>query len=99
MSFWFEDDIDTMLEDSPNSMTVNAVTQPVWFDDSDEAMLSEGAGYTAQIINIRAVNYKTAHFPDLKVGDVVSIDGADCKIHKRLKQGDGALTQLIVGDA
>lgn len=95
--FLFDDDIDTMLADSPHSMTFDGVTKKVWLDDFDDQALDGNGNYTSQIVRMRVVTYKTNHFPTLKSGDTVTINGQSMKLKNRMAEGDGALTKFSVG--
>ena len=51
----------------------------------------------AQISQHRMVTVQTSLFPTLKNGNNVSVDGVTCKVvQRKKKEGDDALTQLLV---
>lgn len=97
MTFLFDDDIETMMADSPHSMTFGGVTKPVWYDEYDDQQLDSNGQYTGQLVRINAVTFRTTEFPTLKSGDTVTINGKSLRLSQRMAEGDGALTKFYVG--
>jgi len=100
MSAFLDDDIDTMLDDSPDSMTFSGVTKNVWLDDSDEVQLDANGNYTGQVIRIVVATYRTSHFPGLKIGAVVTINSTggskNYRVQNRLGESDRATSKVYL---
>jgi|ERR671924_847487 hypothetical protein len=99
MIFFGEADLDTMFADSPNVITANdgtvVVSGPCLFNESDEVRLEtpESGG---QIMHLCRAYVKTRTFGFLKGEMGCTVDGRDFLVWKRLQEGDGAVTQLLL---
>lgn len=96
-TFLFDDDIDTMMADSPHSMTFGGATKQVWFDEYDDRQMDSNGQATGQKVRINVVTYRTNDFPKLKSGDEVAINGKRMRLMERMAEGDGALSKFWVG--
>ena len=99
MGFLFEDDLDSLMTDSPHTITVGAVTKKCWFDKFDSVQQDATGG--GQIIAVITALVKTDDFPSVKVGDSVVITTSSTpttyNVIGRLLMGDGATTSLTLG--
>ncbi len=90
-----ETDIDTMLADSPDTITVAGVTTPCVFIEHHEVVL-EHEGAAGQIVLVSIALVKRADFPNVKGDDACVVNGANYKVWRRLRVQDGAMTELYL---
>ncbi len=101
MSYVFpneSEDLDVMLSDSLHTITVGAVTQPCFYDNSAQEGSFPGSD-AAQVLQMETASIKTDHFPDLAEGDQVGITEKetwqqDYTILRILK--NGAMSELLL---
>lgn len=95
MSYWNDSDIDAMLKGLGGvPVTHGTETGTGVIDSIDEHVLA-GAG-SAQISNHILLRVRTTAFPTMKNGDPIVADGVNYKVVDRKKEGDGAVTVLIL---
>ena len=90
-----EEDIDTVLADSPDTITIAGVTKPCVFSEHHEVVL-EHEGRAGQIVLASIALVKTADFPNVKGDDACVVNGANYKVWRRLRVQDGAMTELYL---
>jgi hypothetical protein len=98
--FWNDDDIPTMLADSPNVITATPdvgppVTGPCLRLESDELKLDSPAA-AGVVMRLVRVFVQTTLFGFLEGGKTCNVDGVNYEVWKALMEGDGALTQLLL---
>lgn len=110
--FFEDDDIDTMLDDSPHSITIAGVTTGCWFDDGEELSL-DGRGSLSQVKETAQAYIKTSAFPTLAgnaacvitftlkdgAGNVLGTTATNWTVWRRMRERDGAVSQLILRKA
>ena len=99
MPYFAEADIATMLADSPNVLTAtngeSVVIGPCLFNESDEVIL-EGRDAGGNIAHLCRAYVRTTQFGFLVGNLPCSVDGRNFHVWKRLQEGDGAVTQLLL---
>ena len=95
MVFFEDGDIDTMLVDSPHSITIASVTAPCIFDDREEIALEQDGG-GGQVVRVTVAQVKTSTFPNVKGDDPVQVNSIEYKVWRTLLQDDGAITELFL---
>ncbi len=95
MGYFGDADVDTMLADWGHSITIAGVTKPCLFDERDEVGLEQN-GCAGQIMRVAVVLVKTSDFPNVKNDDACVVDGVSYTVWRRLRQGDGAITELLL---
>lgn len=102
MTFFGQDDLDTMFADSPNVITATPPgdgAQPIsgrcLFNESDEVKL-EAHDFGGQIMHLCRVYVKTTDFGFLKGEMSCAVDGRSFTVWKPLQEGDGAITQILL---
>ncbi len=95
MGYFGDADVDTMLADWGHSITIAGVTKPCLFDERDEVGLEQNGG-AGQIMRVAVVLVKTSDFPNVKNDDACVVDGVSYTVWRRLRQGDGAITELLL---
>jgi hypothetical protein len=98
--FWNDDDIATMLSDSPNVITATPVGgSPVTGSclrlESDELKL-DSPNSAPLVMHLVRVFVQTSQFGFLVGGSNCNVDGVQYSVWKTLMEGDGALTQLLL---
>jgi hypothetical protein len=98
--FWNDDDIPSMLADSPNVITATPesgppVTGPCLRLESDELKL-DSPGSAPLVMHLVRVFVQTTLFGFLVSGSACNVDGVAYTVWKTLMEGDGALTQLLL---
>jgi len=98
--YWNDDDIPSMLADSPNVMTATPVSGPpvigpCLFLESDELKL-DSPGSAPLVMRLVRVFVQTTLFGFLEGGSTCNVDGVQYSVWKSLMEGDGALTQLLL---
>lgn len=93
MVFFEEADIDAVLADSPDSITIANVSQPCIFDDWEEVVLEQEGG-AGQVVRTTIARVKTSAFPNVKGDDPVQVNSIDYKVWRALVQVDRAMTEL-----
>jgi hypothetical protein len=98
--YWNDSDIVGMMSDSPNVISATpdggeAVVGKCLFYESDELKLDapESAGLT---MHLARAYVQTSLYGFVDGGSAVIIDGANYTVWKRLMEGDGAITQLLL---
>ena len=95
MVFFEDGDIDTMLADSPHSITIASLTAPCIFDDREEIALEQDGG-GGQVVRVTMAQVKTSTFPNVKGDDPVQVNSIEYKVWRALVQGDKATTKLLL---
>ena len=98
--FWNDSDIPGMLADSPNVITATpeigpAVTGPCLRLESDELKLDSPSS-APLVMRLVRVYVQTTLFGFLDGGSICNVDGVQYEVWKRLMEGDGALSQLLL---
>lgn len=92
MSAFRDSDIDTMLADSPDEITIGAVTNKCWVDTRDEIAEEEHL-----IIRRMIATLKVSDFPALAKNVAASLNGVSgYKVQNFLLHDDGALAEVIL---
>jgi hypothetical protein len=95
MGYFGDADVDTMLADWGHSITIAGVTKPCLFDERDEVGLEQDGG-AGQIMRVAVALVKASDFPNVKNDDACVVDGVSYTVWRRLRQGDGATTELLL---
>ncbi len=95
MVFFEEADIDTVLADSPDVITIASVTEPCLFDDHEEIALEQDGG-GGQVVRVTVAQVKTTAFPNVKGDDPVQVNSIEYKVWRALVQDDKATTKLLL---
>lgn len=98
MAFFGDADVDTMLTDWGHSITIGGVTKPCLFDERDEVGLEQDGG-AGQVMRVAVAMIKTSDFPSVKNDDACIVDSLSYTVWRRLLQGDGAITELLLRKA
>jgi hypothetical protein len=102
MPYFAEADIATMLADSPNVISATngetPVIGPCLFNESDEVIL-EGRDAGGNIAHMCRAYVETTKFAFLVGNSECTVDGRNFTVWKRLQEGDGAITQLLLREA
>lgn len=98
--FWNDEDIVDMMSDSPNSITATPDVGPevvgqCLFMESDELKLDTPSS-AGVIMRLTRVYVQTSLFGFLETGATCSVDGVPYTVWKRLQEGDGAVSQLLL---
>lgn len=69
-----------------------------YVDENDQILVSEG-GRGAVVGAVTTVTVQTSAFPagSLKEGKSIVVDGSNYTIRQKLKEGDAALTKILIG--
>ena len=95
MSFWQEQDIDTMLSGLGSVDVVHGTeTGKGLLDSYDEEVLQRGDRGSLGAVSSLLV--RTTAFPTLTGGSPITVDGAPFTVRDRLRVDDGALTRLLL---
>jgi hypothetical protein len=95
-TFYGDDDIDIMLEDSGVDVTIDGVQGRALIDVPDELLMQEGGIAPGVIGSMIAITVKTNAFPGIAIESQVSTaDGNYYEVRFPLKVGDGALTRAM----
>lgn len=101
MTVYFDDEsIPSMLADWGNVITATPdggqpVTGPCQFNESDELKL-DSANSAPTVMRVVRAFVQTTQFGFLEGGATCSIDGVTYEVWKRMLEGDGALSQLLL---
>jgi hypothetical protein len=95
VDFFGDADVDTMLADWGHSITIAGVTRPCLFDERDAIGLEQDGG-AGQIMRVAVATIKTSDFPNVMNDDACVVDGVSYTVWRRLRQGDGAITELLL---
>jgi hypothetical protein len=87
--FYDEADIDTMLADSPHSITIAAVTRKCEFRETDAL---EGD----VIVRVGIALVKTADYPNVAGGAACQVNGENFTVWTSMRSQDGGMTTLTL---
>lgn len=91
-------DIDYILRDCGQAVTVGAVTVYGIVDAPDEILLAQ-MGVSGQIGRMRTVTLRAGAVPGLTVGTALTTGGASYKVMEVLAVDDGQLVKVKVKEA
>lgn len=95
MAFFGDADMDAMLADWGHSITIAGVTKPCLYDERDEIGLEQDGG-AGQIMRVAVATIKTSDYPNVTNDDACIVDGVSYTVWRRLRQGDGTITELYL---
>jgi hypothetical protein len=88
----------TLFADFGRPVTIGAVTGVGIPDLKDEAFAtSDRPDRGAVVIAVSKITVWTNEFPDCDIGDDVIWQGGSYTVRERLRVGDGALTEILLG--
>jgi len=93
MAIFNDAEITTMLTDWGNELTAGEITAACLLDDREDLALEQDGG-SGQIVQRITATIRTSDFPALAANDPIAIDGIAYTVWRRLKLGDGALSEL-----
>jgi hypothetical protein len=97
--YFGDSDIPALFADFGLPVTIGDVTGVGIADLKDEALeTSDGPNRGIVVLPFSKVVVQTNQFPDCKIGDAVLWQGNSYTVRERLREGDGALTAILLGE-
>lgn len=95
-------DIPAMLADTGVAINIGATKDSDGVDgvgllDEADQILVQDANRGQVIELVTTLTVQTSAFPNMAIGDAVSVAGKSFTIRERLREGDGGLTKLLLG--
>jgi hypothetical protein len=90
-------DIPALLVDFGIPVIVGAVSGNKGILDEADQILVQDASRGEVVVLATTLTVQTSAFPSVKIGDAVSAGGKNFTVRERLREGDGALTKLLLG--
>lgn len=98
MNYFGDSDIPTLFRDFGRPVTIGGVAGVGIPDFNDELIeTSDGPDRGKVVIKISAITIQTNQFPGCHIGDAVLFDAIAYTVRERLREGDGALTKILLG--
>lgn len=98
MIYFGDSDIPTMFADFGRPVTIGAVTGVGIPDLKDEAFAtSDRPDRGIVVIPVSSLTVQTNQFPAIEIDDAVLWQGSNFKVRECLREGDGALTKILLG--
>jgi hypothetical protein len=98
MNYAFDSDIPLLMADFGVPVTIGGVTGVGIVDAQDELIQDQDQQYAGGVvIPMTKITIQTSAFPNARIDDEVILDGKNYSIRERLKRGDGATTEILLG--
>lgn len=102
MSWDVSRDLESMLNDSPYTMTVESTTKPCFYDEAHVLGDQSRTDVSQQRLYLEALSFRTSDFPSLASSGTITVkelDAAGAEVWSRdytyrVKQTNGAMTDL-----
>ena len=89
-------DIPALLADMGIAVTVGGVAGVGLLDEADQVLVQD-AERGAVVVLATTLTVQTSAFPAAAIGDAVVVGSTNFTVAKRLREGDGGLTKLVLG--
>lgn len=99
MTIAFRDgDVDALFADMGVPITLNGTPGVGLVDDNDQIVVSNN-GRGEIVGGVHTVVVQTSKFPfTIRNGMQIIVDGIVASVRQKLKEGDAALTKILIGD-
>src|SRR5258708_973574 len=80
------------------AVTVGGVAGVGLLDEADQ-LLVQDQNRGEVVATATTLTIQTSAFPNIKIGDAVSVGGKGFTVRERIRESDGGLTKLLLGNA
>lgn len=99
MTIAFRDgDVDFLFKDMGVPITINGISGLGLVDENDQIVVSD-AGRGEVVGGVHTVTVQTSKFPPITNGLPIVVDSVSYTVRQKLKEGDAALTKILLGSA
>jgi hypothetical protein len=89
-------DIPALMADMGIAVTVGGVGGIGLLDEADQIIVQDQS--RGEVVALATtLTVQTSAFPNVKIGDAVSVNSKNFTVRERLREGDGGLTKLLLG--
>lgn len=99
MTIAFRDgDVAALFADMGVPVSINGTPGRGLVDENDQIVVTNN-GRGEVVGGVHTVTVQTSQFPPITNGQAVIVDGVTYSVRQRLKEGDAALTKILLGSA
>jgi hypothetical protein len=97
MTIAFRDgDVAALFKDTGVPVTINGISGVAIVDENDQIVV-QNSGRGEVVGGVHTVTVQTSKFPTITNGMPIIIDGVTYSVRQKLKEGDAALTKILLG--
>ena len=89
-------DIPAMLADMGVRASVGGVSGIGLFEEADQILVQDETRGQV-VVKVSTLTIRTSDFPSVAIGSAVVVGTVNFTVRERLREGDGALTKLLLG--
>jgi hypothetical protein len=97
MTIAFRDgDVAALFADTGVTININGTPGLGLVDENDQIVVTN-AGRGEVVAGVHTVTVQTSKFPPITNGQSIVVDGVNYTVRQKLKEGDAALTKILLG--